>query len=455
MNFYQEKYLKYKNKYTNLKKFKGGNPMHSIEKSIVLRKEEYDELDENDQNKFPFYCPNESKYLCTLSSPSFGLCKNKLDDCDNYNGENTYPIYDISNNPEREELLKFGKKYKYELQGNKDCAKLTKNSGVEYSLENNPEIKVPKTFKILTWNLWYSMKTTDNDDENLFHMKFFYTRMWDIIENILLSEADIICLQEVGKLTFDLLYPMIQSIYPYFYENPLNFDLSNDGDRGRYLETMCLSKYPALSFKLFAVEGNLTYNNSMLMIEFETFIIFNVYLQAGTRNSPGQRDLWFNYSRCRYNEYMSIKKYIDDNNIRKPIIVLGDFNTNLNGQEDEWPELRAFKLMDLDDFWLKKYNSDSGFTEDTSVNHMRWNVKFEEKIFRIDGIFGTKDAFEIKKIKLIGTKPIEIDSAFQEKFIQYRVPDQENKLDKIRKTDDKIKIWPSDHFGVLAKIKLI
>ena len=41
--------------------------------------------------------------------------------------------------------------------------------------------------------------------------------------------------------------------------------------------------------------------------------------------------------------------------------------------------------MNLDDFWLQKYNNDSGFTEDTLINLMRWNVKFEEKIYRIDG----------------------------------------------------------------------
>ena len=63
-------------------------------------------------------------------------------------------------------------------------------------------------------------------------------------------------------------------------------------------------------FNLFGVEGNLSYNNSMLMIEFDDFIVFNVYLQAGTKNSPGQQNLWFNYSRCRYHEYLSIQNYI-------------------------------------------------------------------------------------------------------------------------------------------------
>lgn len=96
MNLYEEKYLKYKNKYIDLKKnLKGGNPMYSNEKGILLTKEKYDKLNKEKQNEFPFYCSDDNQYLCTISSPSFGLCKNNLDNCDNYDGENTYPIYDI------------------------------------------------------------------------------------------------------------------------------------------------------------------------------------------------------------------------------------------------------------------------------------------------------------------------------------------------------------------------
>jgi len=451
MDNYKNKYLKYKNKYIHLKNnLKGGNPMNSEEKSIKYNKAEYDKLNSEEKNKFPFYCSDNNPNLCTMKSESFGLCKNKPEDCDKYNGEKEYAIYDTSVK-ERNDRLEFGKKYKYELENDKDCSKIILNSEGNY----NTQEEIPSEFTIMTWNLWYNMKTSDNKDENLFHIEFFYIRMLSIIKNILLSDADIICLQEVGKLTFDLIYPLLQSSYPYFYENPINFNKDNKGDRKRNLETVCLSKYPALSFKLFGVEGNLNYNNSMLMIEFHKFIVFNVYLQAGTRNSPGQQDLWFNYSRCRYNEYISIKKYIEENNIQKPIIVLGDFNTNLNGNENEWPELKAFKQMNLDDFWLKTYNNNSGFTEDTNINHMRWNVKFEEKIYRIDGIFGTKDKFDILDMEMIGTSPIEINSELQDKFIKYRVPNKENKETLLRKTDDnKIQLWASDHFGVISKIKL-
>jgi endonuclease/exonuclease/phosphatase family metal-dependent hydrolase len=191
------------------------------------------------------------------------------------------------------------------------------------------------------------------------------------------------------------------------------------------------------------------------MLEFDNLIIFNVYLQAGTRNSPGQKDLWFNYSRCRYNEYLAIGRYLKDNKINKPIVVLGDFNTNLNGTIDEWPELKAFKQLNLQDSWLEKYDNNGGFTEDTSINLMRWNVKFEEKIYRIDGIFYTKDKLKTSNIKILGNIPIDIDKDMQQKFKDIRIPEIPKKDELIRKNGDQIQLWPSDHFAVLAELELI
>lgn len=453
MDTFKNKYLKYKKKYIDLKNnLMGGNPLY-LNNPSILTKGKYEKMNMDEKNEFPFYCPKKSKYLCTINTPNFGLCKNKLEDCDVYNGENKYPILDIESNPDRSKMVEKGKDFGYNLNSDKNCSKLELNSKGDYKLTKSDK-KVPDKFKIMTWNLWYSMKETGDKEKDLFHIDFFNKRMEIIADKILSSNADIVCLQEIGELTFDQIYPSIKLVYPYFYENPSNFEKNTMGKRKRNLETLCLSKYPAQSFKLFGVEGNLDYNNSMLMIEYDKFIVFNVYLQAGTKYSPGQKDLWFNYSRCRYNEYMSIQNYINKNKLTKPIIVLGDFNTNLNGNYDEWPELRAFQQMNLDDFWLKKSNNNSGFTENTQINLMRWNVKFEEKELRIDGIFGSADLFYVKKIKLIGTKPFNIDSEFQDKFIKYRVPNIEDKLSKIRKNNDEIKLWPSDHFGVLAEIIL-
>jgi exonuclease III len=466
MDIYKQKYLKYKQKYIGLKKHLGGsnesnesNESNTILKSElagnIFTKTEYDNQSEENKKKFPFYCPDTNPILCSLSTPNFGLCKNNSTDCVEYTGEKEFLTYDIVSDPSRQELIDKGKNFGYYMQNDKDCSKLYKNASMEYP---STEIKIPDKFKILTWNLWYSLKKTQNQEENEFHYNFFKTRMDTIITQIINLDVDVVCLQEVGKETYDLIYPELICKYPYCYEESIQFDDSNNGPRKRQLETICFSKYPCLSYNSFGVEGNLKYNNSMLSIEFDKFIVFNVYLQAGTKNSPGQKDLWFNYSRCRYNEYLSIKNYIDSNHITKPIIVLGDFNTNLNGNINEWPELKAFGQMGLEDLWLDKYDNTNGFTENTDINLMRWNVKFEEKIFRIDGIFSTQNAFDCVDIKLIGTKPIDIDTNLQQQFIQYRIPkinpiEMRDKL--IRKNDqDQIQLWPSDHFGVVAELEI-
>lgn len=235
---------------------------------------------------------------------------------------------------QRQELLDFGKKYGYNLYDNedKDCSKLIENSTKYYE----GVFLVPRKFKIMTYNCWWSMKTTSDDKVNTFHLNFLRTRITNIARIINESSADIICLQEVGKLTFDILFKLLEHNYPFYYENPFETDNDNNGPRGRNLETICFTKFPAKGYKLFSVQGNLQYNNSMILLEFDNLIVFNVYLQAGTRNSPGQKDLWYNYSRCRFNEYLAIGKYVKDNKIKKPIIVLGDFNTNLNGNITEW-----------------------------------------------------------------------------------------------------------------------
>ena len=447
---YKLKYLKYKQKYIDLKK--GGN-INSNEIGIKFTKENYNLLKSDDErNKFPLYCPDDKPYLCSLKTSNYGLCKSKINECENYNGENTYLEYDLT--PERQEKLKYGKDYGgYDLYGNsnKDCSKIIINSSNTYE----GKFEVPQKFKIMTYNCWWSLKVTGDAIKDEFHRKFFDIRINNIAKIINESNADIVCLQEVGNLTLEILEKELKNKYPYYYEIPSKFDKDDKGSRGRSLETLCFTKFPIKGFKLFNVQGNLHYNNSMLVLEFDNLIVFNVYLQAGTRNSPGQSDIWFNYSRCRYNEYLAIGKYLKDNNINKPIVVLGDFNTNLNGDVNEWPELKAFKELNLQDSWLEKYDKNGGFTEDTKINFMRWNLKFEEKIYRIDGIFYTKDKLKTNEIKILGDKPIEIDEEMQQNFYKYRIPNKPNKDELIRKNNGILQLWPSDHFAVVADLEII
>jgi exonuclease III len=419
---------------------------------IKYTKEDYDSLHKDKQDEFPFYCQDDKPYMCSLESKSYGLCKNKITDCTKYTGENTYLTYDLT--PERIAKLEYGKNYGgYDLYGNndKDCSRLIENSRVEYGINNI----VPNKFKIMTYNLWWSMKITGDPTKDTFHRNFLEIRMKEIAKIINESTADIICLQEVGKLSFDTILPIINTNYPYYYEIPFLPNENDKGSRGRSIETVCFSKYPVNNFKLYSVQGNLQYNNSMLILEFENLIVFNVYLQAGTRNSPGQQDLWFNYSRCRYNEYLAIDRYLKESKINKPIIVLGDFNTNLNGDISEWPELKAFNQLNLQDSWIEKYGNTGGFTENTEVNFMRWNLKFEEKIYRIDGIFYTKDKLKTNEIVILGNNHINIDKDMQDQFYDIRIPNKLNKDVLIRRINGELQLWPSDHFAVMAELEFI
>jgi hypothetical protein len=147
-----------------------------------------------------------------------------------------------------------------------------------------------------------------------------------------------------------------------------------------------------------------------------------------------------------------------DNKIKKPIVVLGDFNTNLSATFEEAPELRAFKLLGLEDAWLNKYSdrkNNPGYTEDTDVNHMRWNVKLEKKQKRIDGIFHTKNVLKTNEIVVLGKEPVKgVPDELMDKFKTYRIPPKATDAD-IKFIDGKTMFWPSDHFAVVANLEFV
>ena len=156
---YNYKYLKYYTKSNDLKTNNG----------IEYTKDIYDKTD---KDKFPFYCENDKKYLCNINTPNYGLCKSNLKECDTYTGENTLPTYDDTE--DNKNKLEFGKKYGYNLYGvsDKNCAKIIENSSKEY----DGTFKLPKIFKIMTYNLWYNFKYDPSGDKekNEFYLKLVY-----------------------------------------------------------------------------------------------------------------------------------------------------------------------------------------------------------------------------------------------------------------------------------------
>ncbi len=98
-------------------------------------------------------------------------------------------------------------------------------------------------------------------------------------------------------------------------------------------------------------------------------------------------------------------------------VVLGDFNMRdaentriVASYCDVWPVLRP---------------NDAGFTEDTSVNLMRWDTKNKRRQVRFDRVLYKGTRWEPTAIELLGTEPI---------------------------SSGLPRIFPSDHFGVLCRL---
>jgi hypothetical protein len=247
-------------------------------------------------------------------------------------------------------------------------------------------------------------------------------------------------------------------MYPFFYEHNLDDNLRS---RNKDIEVFILSKYPIRKVTIYPLEGNLGYTNSLGVYEFNNLTVINVYMQAGSSSSPGQKYKSLNYSRCRSQQLHFIKKIIDEIS-HNPCIILGDFNFNLNETDiNLWPERAQLDRLGFIDTWTNGTHPD-GLTENTDINSLRWNSKFEEKRYRYDAILYKGSGIEsIKCSKVIFNKPKQLKGIENSWFEAAILPKPENRVGKqIRyspggsKTNPIYDLFVSDHFGVLASFKL-
>jgi tyrosyl-DNA phosphodiesterase 2 len=98
-------------------------------------------------------------------------------------------------------------------------------------------------------------------------------------------------------------------------------------------------------------------------------------------------------------------------------VLLGDFNMRDTENEritapycDVWPTLRP---------------DDPGFTEDTTINHMRFDARNKKRHVRFDRVLLKGNRWRAADIELLGTKPI---------------------------SPELPRVFPSDHFGVACRL---
>jgi exonuclease III len=431
----------------------------------------YDSYDEEDNKTL---CPKTKPFLCTLNSKNPGLCFSKPENCniqlkEPYKNEDSKPsIPQIINEKlteEEEEKINLGIKKGYiddyitnscELNPDLDLKKDEESHNLITYINDNPT-DIPEKFNIITINAMGIYRGKESIS-NLMKLRV------EILVKYLEEESpDIVCLQEVSHLFLTYLnsHECIKKQYKYQHE----FDLSDTklAKRKKDIEVFMISKFQPNKITVRALRGNLGYTNSLMMIEYNNLVIINIYLQAGSKSSPGQSLKWIHYSRCRMQHLELIKSMIQNLIKKKPTIVLGDFNFDLNGSIDEWPEKKYLDNLNLLDSWnvyANKKGKDikEGLTEDTDINSMRWNGKFEEKKYRYDGILYNKCKLKLKKTKVILKTPVKLKGKFEKYNKDYEdsiLPRNGLENPKLVKTEENGKniydLFFSDHFGVYSE----
>ncbi len=448
---YKDKYLKYKSKYLILKNNQlGGNPLINDRKGYLYTKKEWKKNDESYKKDYDYYCPDSHQNLCTDKSNSIGICKKTISECDNENIDGVIPeIYG--------ERSSEGEKFGYSSATlNKRCNKLYK----DYEYSEKVKIKKINKLSICTYNIWGLYRPKKDSDEDEFYRHTMEIRINAVADELRKNKPDVVCFQEMTNIPYKILSEKLKDIYPYHYEKDFDSEKTKDA-RNRDVEVHIFSKYPAQHVEVYGIEGNLFYRDSMMVADFGKVVVFNCYLQAGSKKSPGQEKYWYHYSRCRMDQIKLIKELIQNytkDNKDKSIIVVGDFNMHLDGPEDEWFELKEIKKIGLNDSWRDLYPNKSGFTENTDINRMRWNVKFQEKKLRYDGIL-YKNIKPVKS-KIIGKTPIVLNEEDTKNIIKYWFkktetgePDKRIKFSPDKKSKELLELFPSDHFGVITKFK--
>ena len=458
------------------------------------------------------------KKICDKSKINFALCVEDEVDCDN-------PNYDYQFNPRKSKIeVNTFNVERFKVVPNEDLTETNKEEisrdvlkqeftgrfksyvpefsptscyiqKKNYISQEYPKLGEANTiqneFSIITQNalgLYFGKPEEELDESNptdlknkailnIMRLRTAYFRRF-----LLESEyPDFLCFQEMTPEFLKFLYLESDSMrekYKYVYPDSNNFDelMTRKADA----ITMLISKYPAIKHTTYMLQGNSSYYNSLGVTEFKNLVIFNVYLQAGSKFSPGLKYNWENYSRCRRQQLIFIKSLIDSYGNDRAVIVLGDFNFELNSihydrtpdDTENWSELTFLKALNLRDSFKTFHPTEPGLTENTEINTLRFLGKLEHKSLRYDGIFFNKNLYPITS-NVINNVPLKINEENKTSLDIPFDPEQINKDyklalvfkpgDSINETLERYKsehdlntgyeLFVSDHFGVMTKFR--
>lgn len=373
------------------------------------------------------------------------------------------------------------------------------NSGDSYKKRVNDSpmnlelTPLPNTFKILTQNALGLYRGTfgqipepNSANEATYDLMRLRTAL--LRQFLKEEQPDVICLQESTRTFIDLLdKDEVSNMYKYMY--PTEDEMIRRERNGADATTSMLSKYPAIKATTYMLQGNSSYFNSLGIYEFDNLVIFNVYMQAGSEISPGQKYKWENYARCRRQQLMFVKQKIDEikREGNKAIVVLGDFNFELNSirykgegtgnaerdssnhliydpasSDMKWSEHKflvgpnglnlndSYKELHIDN---PSFDVREGYTEFTDVNTFRFLGKLEEKKLRYDGVFFNDNLIPIS-CEVVNNIPtvLDDDESTIKLFEDNGIHDYKENINKYNVEYDKYMIFnPKGNMDALRK----
>lgn len=388
-------------------------------------------------------CPSKQKFLCGKYTLAKGLCVKNLKECNNRTRK-VRPLLQYETNNK-------GKSYGYVLDNlGRSCYPPVLK--LDYEKINSNYDSVPENFSLLTYNIW-GLSTKEKFNT------LFKLRKPLLLETLKEVNADLLCFQEMSHESYLEMEPFIKT-YKFASEIPFP---ANKSIRNRNVDVYFLSKYRPKRIAVYGLPGVLNYENSMCIVEFSNLIIFNLYIQAGSKASLGQEKTWIHFSRCRYDILDRVYTMIKRSYARKSIVICGDFNFHLDGIKSDWPEVAIIEKLKSELGFIDTYrelNTDAGLSEDTDKNLMRYNQKLVHKKYRYDGILyrPALDAWKSKESGLIGEKIRYLNQKDSKWFyeniseaIKHGKSVDSLKGVKQNKTGYNLPINASDHFGVLTK----
>ena len=219
--------------------------------------------------------------------------------------------------------------------------------------------------------------------------------------------ADLLAREALDIMVFQEVTPAAREVFlqqPWIREHYRSAAVVG-GRRGNY-GMLLLSRIPVdrVTYTRLPTRLSRGYLTAQLTVNGERLIVVGVHLESGKASAP-----------LRARQLGLICESVRN---AENAVVLGDFNLR-DGENGILP-------ADYRDVWPTLRPGEPGYTEDTTINHMRYDMKDKHRHVRFDRVLTKGDSWFAESVDLLGREPI-----------SPALP----------------RVFPSDHFGVRCVLR--